>query len=607
MAFSNVVYGQIAPETVQNTLDSIVSSGTPCTCDRLMDIVFVMEQTSEVSIADFTAMQSFAISLSSSFTISPTSVNFGIVTYDSSAQTQTPLSVGVTPSNVQSSISSLACPSKKACGKSSGSGAHDAALAQAQSLLKNSIRVGKADQVIILVAKSLADTTGIIAAQNAQISVVVVSTTSALTLPTNTIFFPRQSADDLGGGTTDDVSGAICSLSSYPCGQFCCGICDTTCGTCIPVDACPTSTTCEYEWTLQNNSGCCVKNSAIQKCTPRPGICESAMCDTISGTCTYSNNCQSNGPSDCYTYQCDNGQCTKVPKKPSSACRSAQCVNEVYTETDVQCSTNTSCFTYKCDNKIGCISEIVPPPASTSCDNVTCDPTNGYSVVHIVGCSNCPNPTDPCLKASYINNTCQNVSKCSAPQNNCFVAFCAAGICNYLPKNCSDSDPCTDDSCDAVIGKCVNVLRDCSTSNACMLSTCNATTGNCDTVPLDCDDGILCTQDSCDTSKGCIHTPVHSVCDTGNGCTIGTCDLALGCVIANITCAESQNYCDETTCLSTFGCINTSRACKSNGNGNTDAYHCVISTCSELNAMCVDQVVECNAGLLTGNTNPYYF
>ena len=86
--------------------------------------------------------------------------------------------------------------------------------------------------------------------------------------------------------------------------------------------------------------------------------------------------------------------------------------------------------------------------------------------------------------------------------------------------SCDDGDPCTDDSCDVVIG-CINTPKDCDDSNPCTDDSCDPITGACVNTPKNCDDGDPCTDDSCDPVTGdCVNTD-NGTCGGNAGCTPG--------------------------------------------------------------------------------------
>lgn len=115
-----------------------------------------------------------------------------------------------------------------------------------------------------------------------------------------------------------------------------------------------------------------------------------------------------------------------------------------------------------------------------------------------------------------------------------------------IDADCVDGNICTEDSCSANTGNCVNTPmpgENCGAGDICNgIPTCDAA-GVCVTTPVDCDDGNLCTEDSCDPDTGtCGNGPV--VCgQNDNVCTVAVCSLATGECIED---PQSGNACLKT-------------------------------------------------------------
>ncbi len=131
----------------------------------------------------------------------------------------------------------------------------------------------------------------------------------------------------------------------------------------------------------------------------------------------------------------------------------------------------------------------------------------------------------------YTNNTspCDDSNRCT--END----VCAAGTCTGSAVTCNDQNPCTDDTCDPATG-CVytnddtNVCTDnsvCTTGDACVAGQCVGT-------PIPCDDGNPCTDDTCDPILGCVYTPDDTnTCSDGNACTAPDVCVGGACVCRN--------------------------------------------------------------------------
>lgn len=137
--------------------------------------------------------------------------------------------------------------------------------------------------------------------------------------------------------------------------------------------------------------------------------------------------------------------------------------------------------------------------------------------------------------------------------------------------DCNDSDPCTDDVCNA--GACQHSPTNCDDGNACTIDACDGING-CTHTAISCDDGNPCTVDTCDAQLGCQHTAVTDgtscpdanlcngdetcqagvctpgtppVCDDGNPCTTDSCDPQNGCqhvAMTNGTPCPNGTVCD---------------------------------------------------------------
>ncbi len=112
---------------------------------------------------------------------------------------------------------------------------------------------------------------------------------------------------------------------------------------------------------------------------------------------------------------------------------------------------------------------------------------------------------------------------------------------SFLTASCSDGNPCTTDSCDAITGCKFAAMADkvvCGDANACTSGDACAT-GQCVGLAKKCDDGNVCTDDACEPlTGGCSASNAVGVdCDDGNLCTTGEYCSAGACtgVIGNVT------------------------------------------------------------------------
>lgn len=141
------------------------------------------------------------------------------------------------------------------------------------------------------------------------------------------------------------------------------------------------------------------------------------------------------------------------------------------------------------------------------------------------------------------------------------VDICVNGVCvGITPPNCTDSNPCTTDRCDAASGCTHESVADdtscsdgnpCNGAETCGGGTCRSGTsiGNC----VQCQGGqcgpaaIGCSGNSWIYLKNhCVDlgycTSVQQSCTDGNACTNDSCDPATGCVaVSNGTCPDPND------------------------------------------------------------------
>src|SRR5262249_16151529 len=122
-------------------------------------------------------------------------------------------------------------------------------------------------------------------------------------------------------------------------------------------------------------------------------------------------------------------------------------------------------------------------------------------------------------------DTCNAVSGCvHTPIAGCVPCATAA--------NCNDNNPCTTDSCVGGVSQNAGVAngRPCPAATVCK-GTETWQAGVCTAgAPLNCDDGNPCTADTCDAVLGCQHTavatgtpcPDATVCNGAETCQAGT-------------------------------------------------------------------------------------
>jgi uncharacterized repeat protein (TIGR01451 family) len=243
-----------------------------------------------------------------------------------------------------------------------------------------------------------------------------------------------------------------------------------------------------------------------------PGGCIPDAC-AVGNTCDANHVCQSQ-PRDCD----DHSLCTLDSCDPTNAAH--PCINDSSQQGDL-CYDGNDCTFDRCDPVLFCV--FPPTAAGGSCSdflnctlNDACD-GNGNCVGHSVCDDGQPCTDDFADEAnncacdnpiSFPGSVCEDGNACIVGTT-CDGLGGAAADCNGgHPADCNDNNPCTDDSCDTVLG-CVHV----NNSDPCGVAGSNCTTGDvCSggicvpSGPRNCDDGNCCTTDSCDPAVGCVHT-----------------------------------------------------------------------------------------------------
>ncbi len=332
-------------------------------------------------------------------------------------------------------------------------------------------------------------------------------------------------------------------VDSVCCENACDGICDAICdssGTCQPKD--------------------CSDGS----------VCTDDSCNPADGTCMHSNN----------TASCDDGDACTAP----DLCSGGTC-----SSTPISCDDGNVCTDDSCDSVTGC----VYVNNTASCDDGDACTTGdacsgGICTVTPVDCDDgniCTddscNPADGTCMHSNNTASCDDGDVCTSPDS------CSGGVCSGTLINCNDMNPCTDDSCDTVLG-CVftdnaDVCDDgdaCTTGDACAGGACSGTL-------ISCVDGNVCTDDSCDSGSGCVYTNNNDSCDDGDACTSSDMCSGGACSGTPISCDDS-NLCTDDSCDSATGCmhVNNTAACN-------DGDVCTITdSCSE--GSCSGTPISCN-------------
>jgi len=403
--------------------------------------------------------------------------------------------------------------------------------------------------------------------------------------------FPDDSECDDGqfcnGMETCNAVTGLCDSGVAPCAPgFFCNEVNDTCADC-GVDAdCDNGVFCDGVEECQG--GTCVAGTAVD-CSSLDTACRVGICDenvdacvplagNEGGVCNDNNPCTTNDR--CAAGECvggaalvcnDNNACTTDSCNPASGC--------VFMNNNDPCNDNNPCTMNDACSGGACVGG---PPASCD-DNNVCTTDSCH----------------PVLGCRHINNLlpCDDGSVCTL-NDTCFGGLCLAGT----PRNCSDNNVCTDDSCHPVQGcqhgpntQACNDGDACTTSDVCANMVC---VGG---PPPDCNDNDVCTNDVC-TGGSCQHPPNTAPCNDGNLCT--TNDVCGGgqCGGTPVVCPPG-NHCDPAD--------GVCRPCVNDGNCNDNNVctddHCMGGACVFTNntAACNDgdpctELDACSAGQCSG-------
>lgn len=257
------------------------------------------------------------------------------------------------------------------------------------------------------------------------------------------------------------------------------------------------------------------------------------------------------------------------------------------------CDDGNVCTDETCDPAVGCVSTNNTGPCDDTnactvgdvCANGACTPGADLSCDDSNPCTD--DACDVLLGCQNVPNTapCDDADPCTSGD------VCSGGLCvGSLATDCNDNNPCTTDSCDAG-GGCTNLPNSlpCDDGNACTVNdVCNA--GACvPGAPAICDDGDPCTDDGCDVGVGCVTTPnTGAACDDGSACTNNDTCANGSCVGLAIVC-DDGNECTDDTCDAAIGCqfAFNSAPCD-DGNACTESDVCSAGTCTGIMANCDD-------------------
>lgn len=375
--------------------------------------------------------------------------------------------------------------------------------------------------------------------------------------------------------TTEDVCGSgSCQGTSTPCDD----------GNPCTVDSCDPASGCKATAAV----GPCDDGNA---CTGFD-VCVLDLCVGTTVSCDDNNLCTLDAcdPGD----GCRNNTLAGAPCDDGDACTlDTMCVEKVCGGGKAaDCNDGNACSVDSCDKQKGC--ENTASDGSICTDGNACTKDDVCSGPSCVGkpltCSDgnvCT--TDSCTPASGCQFAANQV-ECSDGDPCTWPDVCEAEKCvGTQTANCSDGLACTADSCDGKGGCTYAPLNGgelCNDGDACTVAD-GCAAGACVGTPKDCSDDEVCTTDSC-TAGVCKWTNNTVPCNDNNGCTLSdTCSLG-ACVPGKpVDCAADTKGCGGGTCVAlsaqTWKCTVNSQpngsACDADGSGCTVGDSCQNGLC----------------------------
>ncbi len=274
--------------------------------------------------------------------------------------------------------------------------------------------------------------------------------------------------------------------------------------------------------------------------------CTNDACDPATGKCVHTT----------FTGPCDDGnKCTTEDLCTAGACGGKS----------VTCDDDNPCTTDICDTLTGC--KYVPLAGGSQCDDgISCTHNDQCDLGKCVGTNSCVLCTSDLQCASLQdNNLCNGTAHCAASK---LGKVCQLDLKTVVVCTPADDPACGTNQCNPTSGKCELLKKQkgvpCVSNDKCLASTVCSDSGTCEGSKKDCDDSEPCTDDSCDPKVGCKNAAKAdaSVCDDNNVCTAGEAckDGICSSTPAQNKCAcasdsECTKFEDGDLCNGVFQCI----------------------------------------------------
>jgi hypothetical protein len=240
-------------------------------------------------------------------------------------------------------------------------------------------------------------------------------------------------------------------------------------------------------------------------------------------------------------------------------------------------------YTVTCTSSTGCAvsetSQFISADCLFDCGNLDCSDTNPCT-------DDSCNPGTGCVHTNNDANTCSDNNACTQTDS------CVAGVCTGTnPVTCEATDVCHEaGTCAPATGKCSNPAAPdgttCTDGNACtQTDTCQA--GVCTGDDLkECTASDQChTAGVCEKATGECTDPVKpngATCNDGDACTVGDVCANGDCTPGTSTLkCDDKNLCTDDSCVPATGCVYSpnSESCD-DGNACTENDVCAGGKCT---------------------------
>ncbi len=322
----------------------------------------------------------------------------------------------------------------------------------------------------------------------------------------------------------------LCNDDGNPCTN---DFCDVAAGCVHPANDLPCDDGNPCTTGDKCSAGECIPGASLFDCDDK-NPCTSDSCNIQTGECLHEANSQPCDDADPCTLDdtCVNGSCQPgAPKvcEDSNPCTEDSCNSNgdcVFVPVAASCDDGN-----QCTGPDSCLGGKCQPGAVLKCNDGnlctddSCDP--------IEGCQYVPN-----------GNACTDGNACTLDD------VCAGGKCvGAGTLECGDVNPCTDDSCDPLLG-CQNIPNNaaCDDKDACTTGDYCAATVCMSGKKVTCDDSNSCTDDGCEPLTGCKYVPNTKECEDGNACTFGDKCAGGTCQPGALNDCNDGNPCTDDVC-----------------------------------------------------------